>query len=192
MNQRFITKRTFYQIRLWIRFQSMIKEWIIPTFFRPPIRFSPVFNSSPISKSYHLILIHTKERSSKFTTCCLTLINDQSGTSFEILGIINILIVETGHFGHCRQLRRKDFLIEVWLFSTDGTCPRRIHSHRCLTGRVITFHKHIENSISRNTPITGRKSGQIFPHLQFVAYTPHNNRRMISVTLDPFGNHLIP
>ena len=159
MHQRLFAESTLYQIGLRIRFQTMIEERKVPAFLRPSVRFPPILDSSPIGESHHLIMIHAKERSSKLIRCSFALIYGHVRTLFQILGIVQITIIETWHFCYSCQLGRIYFGVKFRFILSDSSGTCRKHSHSRFTSLIITFDKHIEDTVSGDTPITGRKSG---------------------------------
>ena len=64
-----------------------------------------------------------------------------------------------------------------------------MHRHGGESGIVITVQQLLLELISRNAPIVKR---QVAVLLQFISQAPHHHRRMVSVSLHPLRNILLP
>ena len=192
LHKRFVTESAFYQICLRIRFQRMAEKRIIPPFLRPSVRFTPIFHGSPVSNSHHFIVIHSIKRSGQFRRSCFTLVHNKVRSVLQVLLICIVLIIKTRHFRHKRKFWGCHVIVEPSVLPFQRICTGRKHRNGGFAGIVVSFYKHIEYFVSRDSPVVRWKSGQIIAHLKLISQAPQNHRRVISVAFNPFGNVTVP
>ena len=124
-NQRLIGhESTLDEIGRRIRIKGCVEEGIVPTLFGPLVRLTPVFDSTPIGKTNHLLAIHIEESPKELRRLALTLEKNHIGVMLQILIVAIALIIKRRNLADLCQFGSNTMLhITAIGFSAKGTSP---------------------------------------------------------------------
>ena len=122
-NQWFIRhESTLDEIGCRIRIEGGVEEGVVPTLLGPLVRLTPVFDCTPIGKTYHLLAIHIEESPKELRRLALALEENHVGVMLQILIVAVALVVERRNLADLCQFRSDTMLhITAVGFTAKGT-----------------------------------------------------------------------
>ena len=181
MNGWLVSKHALHEISIWLWLKRKVEHTLIPTLDRPSHTLAQVIDGSPISQTQHLVTVHLIEVWSHRSHTRLALIEGLFRITLHITREVHIAIVVGVYLGSHRQISRDRICLDVAVAG--------MHGNGRQSGIIITVQQFLLEFISRHAPIIKR---QVAVLLQFISQTPEDDRRMISVSLHPLRNILLP
>ena len=181
MHSRLVREHTFHEISIRFRLQRQVENTLIPALNRPSHTLAQIVDGTPVSQPEHLIAVHFIEVRTHRSRACLTLIERLFRIALHVAREVHIPIIIGIYLGCHSQISWNRISIQIAI--------ARMHGHGSETGVVVAMEQLLLQFISRHAPVVERQIGIL---LQFITQTPEHHRRMISISLHPFRNILLP